>query len=61
MGNYQLIGKVRKVNRLNLEFLSEHHYDPYFRMNGGALVRDCCLYLAGADPFMLGARPREDG
>jgi acyl-CoA synthetase (AMP-forming)/AMP-acid ligase II/acetyltransferase-like isoleucine patch superfamily enzyme len=51
---YQLIGKVRKVNRLNLlEFLSGTPFMTYyFRMNGGNIGEDCCLYPAGADPFM---------
>jgi acetyltransferase-like isoleucine patch superfamily enzyme len=51
---YQLIGKVRKVNRLNLlEFISGTPFMTYyFRMNGGHIGKDCCLYPAGADPFM---------
>ena len=24
----------------------------YFRLNGGTIGKDCCLYPAGADPFM---------
>lgn len=51
---YQLIAKVRKVNRLNLlDFLSGTPFmATYFRLNGGDIGEDCCLYPSGADPFM---------
>lgn len=51
---YQLISKVRKFNRLNfLDFLSGTPFmAAYFRLNGGRIGRDCCLFPAGADPFM---------
>jgi acyl-coenzyme A synthetase/AMP-(fatty) acid ligase/carbonic anhydrase/acetyltransferase-like protein (isoleucine patch superfamily)/acyl carrier protein len=51
---YQLTAKIRKLNRLNLlQFLMGTPYmNWYFRMNGGNIGKDCCLYPAGADPFM---------
>lgn len=51
---YQLIAKVRKFSRLNLlDFFSGTPYmSAYFRWNGGRVGKDCCLYPAGADPFM---------
>jgi acyl-coenzyme A synthetase/AMP-(fatty) acid ligase/acetyltransferase-like isoleucine patch superfamily enzyme len=51
---YQLIAKIRKFNRLNfLEFLGGTPFiASYYRWNGGKIGKDCCLYPAGADPFM---------
>lgn len=51
---YQMIAKVRKISRLNfLDFFSGTPYmSAYFRWNGGNIGKDCCLYPAGADPFM---------
>jgi acetyltransferase-like isoleucine patch superfamily enzyme len=51
---YQLIAKIRSFSRLNLlQFLSGTPYMvAYFRLNGGDIGKDCCLYPAGADPFM---------
>lgn len=51
---YQLIAKVRKFSRLSfLDFFSGTPFmSAYFRWNGGNIGRDCCLYPAGADPFM---------
>jgi acetyltransferase-like isoleucine patch superfamily enzyme len=51
---YQLICKIRKFNRLNfLNFFSGTPFmAQYFRWNGGSIGKDCCLYPAGADPFM---------
>jgi len=51
---YQLFAKIRKINRMNLlEFLSGTPFMTfYFRLNGGNIGKDCCLYPAGADPFM---------
>jgi acetyltransferase-like isoleucine patch superfamily enzyme len=51
---YQLIAKIRKFNRLNfLDFFSGTPFlSTYFRLNGGNIGKDCCLYPAGADPFM---------
>jgi acetyltransferase-like isoleucine patch superfamily enzyme len=51
---YQLICKVRKFSRLNfLDFFSGTPFMAmYFRWNGGTIGKDCCLYPAGADPFM---------
>lgn len=51
---YQLIAKVRKFSRLNfLDFFSGTPFmSAYFRWNGGKIGKDCCLYPAGADPFM---------
>lgn len=51
---YQMIAKLRKFSRLNfLDFFSGTPYmAAYFRWNGGTIGKDCCLYPAGADPFM---------
>jgi hypothetical protein len=51
---YQLFAKIRKINRMNLlELLSGTPFMTfYFRLNGGNIGTDCCLYPAGADPFM---------
>jgi acyl-coenzyme A synthetase/AMP-(fatty) acid ligase/carbonic anhydrase/acetyltransferase-like protein (isoleucine patch superfamily) len=51
---YQLTAKIRKFSRLNLlQFIMGTPYmNWYFRMNGGNIGKDCCLYPAGADPFM---------
>ena len=51
---YQLVAKVRKFSRLNfLDFFSGTPFmSTYFRWNGGHIGKDCCLYPAGADPFM---------
>jgi carbonic anhydrase/acetyltransferase-like protein (isoleucine patch superfamily)/acyl carrier protein len=51
---YQLTAKIRKLSRLNLlQFLMGTPYmNWYFRWNGGKIGKDCCLYPAGADPFM---------
>lgn len=51
---YQMIAKVRKFSRLSyLDFFSGTPYmAAYFRWNGGTVGKDCCLYPAGADPFM---------
>lgn len=51
---YQLIGKIRKFNRLNfLDFFSGTPYmASYFRWNGSNVGSNVCLYPAGADPFM---------
>jgi acetyltransferase-like isoleucine patch superfamily enzyme len=51
---YQLTAKIRKLSRLNLlQFLMGTPYmNWYFRWNGGNIGKDCCLYPAGADPFM---------
>lgn len=51
---YQLIAKVRKFSRLNfLDFFSGTPFmSTYFRWNGGYIGKNCCLYPAGADPFM---------
>ena len=51
---YQLIAKIRKFSRLNLlQFIMGTPYmNWYFRWNGGSVGKDCCLYPAGADPFM---------
>eukprot|EP00978_Attheya_sp_CCMP212_P031431 scaffold118712_cov51-Attheya_sp.AAC.7 len=51
---FQLIAKIRKFNRLNfLDFFSGTPFlSTYFRLNGGTIGKDCCLYPAGADPFM---------
>lgn len=51
---YQLTAKIRKLSRLNLlEFITGTPYMSwYFRLNGGKVGRDVCLYPAGADPMM---------
>jgi len=51
---YQIIGKVRKFSRMTfLEFFSGTPFlAQYFRWNGARIGRDCCIYPAGADPFM---------
>lgn len=51
---YQLLGKVRKFSRLTfLEFFSGTPFlAAYFRWNGAKIGKDCCIYPAGADPFM---------
>jgi carbonic anhydrase/acetyltransferase-like protein (isoleucine patch superfamily) len=51
---YQLTAKIRKLSRLNLlEFITGTPYMSwYFRLNGGNVGRDVCLYPAGADPMM---------
>jgi acetyltransferase-like isoleucine patch superfamily enzyme len=51
---YQLIAKIRKFNRVNfLDFFSGTPFlSTYFRLNGSIIGKDCCLYPAGADPFM---------
>jgi acyl-coenzyme A synthetase/AMP-(fatty) acid ligase/acetyltransferase-like isoleucine patch superfamily enzyme len=51
---YQMIAKIRKFNRLSfLDFFSGTPFmASYFRWNGGTIGKDCCLYPAGADPFM---------
>ena len=51
---YQTIAKIRKFSRLNfLDFFSGTPFlSAYFRWNGGTIGRNCCLYPAGADPFM---------
>jgi carbonic anhydrase/acetyltransferase-like protein (isoleucine patch superfamily)/acyl carrier protein len=51
---YQLIGKLRKLNRLNLlDFFSGTPFlASFFRLHGCTIGKDVCLYPAGADPFM---------
>lgn len=51
---YQMIAKTRKFSRLNfLDFFSGTPFmSAYFRWNGGTIGKDCCMYPAGADPFM---------
>lgn len=51
---YQLIAKIRKFNRLNLlEFIfGTPLASGFFRLSGGDIGKDCCLYPSGADPFM---------
>ena len=51
---YQILGKVRKVGRLNLmDFISGTPYmSTFFRLLGGEIGNDCCLYPAGGDPYM---------
>ena len=51
---YQILGKLRKVGRLNLmDFLSGTPYmSTFFRLLGGEIGEDCCLYPAGGDPYM---------
>jgi acetyltransferase-like isoleucine patch superfamily enzyme len=51
---YQAICKIRKFSRFN--FLQFFYGTPYmnffFRLNGGKVGSNVCLYPAGADPFM---------
>lgn len=51
---YQLTAKIRKISRLNLlQFIAgTPMMSSYFRLNGGKVGKDCCLYPSGADPFM---------
>jgi acetyltransferase-like isoleucine patch superfamily enzyme/acyl carrier protein len=51
---YQSIAKIRNFNRMSfLDFFSGTPFlASYFRWNGGTIGKDCCLYPAGADPFM---------
>eukprot|EP00977_Amphora_coffeiformis_P011081 scaffold2655_cov179-Amphora_coffeaeformis.AAC.14 len=51
---YQLVCKIRKLNRLNLlQFMAGTPLmNWYFRRNGGKIGQNCCLYPSGADPFM---------
>ena len=51
---YQLIAKIRSVGRMNLmDFLGGTPYIAmFYRALGSKVGKDCCLYPAGADPFM---------
>jgi carbonic anhydrase/acetyltransferase-like protein (isoleucine patch superfamily)/acyl carrier protein len=51
---YQLVVKIRKLSRLNLlQFMAgTPMMNWYFRMSGGKVGKNCCLYPSGADPFM---------
>jgi acetyltransferase-like isoleucine patch superfamily enzyme len=51
---YQLISKIRKFSRYNFLqfFFGTPYMTIYFRLNGGNIGKDCCLYPSGADPFM---------
>ncbi|GKY96221.1 hypothetical protein MPSEU_000582000 [Mayamaea pseudoterrestris] len=50
---YQIVSKVRQSGKVNfLDFIAGTPYlATLFRMMGGKLGDDCCLYPAGADPF----------
>jgi acetyltransferase-like isoleucine patch superfamily enzyme len=51
---YQLIGKIRKFSRFSFLqfFFGTPYMTLYFRLKGGQIGKDCCLYPSGADPFM---------
>ena len=50
---YQIVTKIRNLGKVNfLDFIAGTPYlATLFRMMGGQLGNDCCLYPAGADPF----------
>lgn len=51
---YQVISRIRKLHRVStLDFIAGSPFmDWYFRMMGGSVGTKCCLYPAGADPYM---------
>ncbi|KAG7368376.1 AMP-binding enzyme [Nitzschia inconspicua] len=51
---YQILTCIRKLHRTTiLDFLAGSPYlNAYFRCLGSSIGKDCCLYPAGADPFM---------
>ena len=51
---YQIVTRVRSIGRMNMfDFLGGTPYiATIFRWLGCSIGKDCCLYPAGADPFM---------
>jgi carbonic anhydrase/acetyltransferase-like protein (isoleucine patch superfamily) len=51
---YQITTKVRDLGRMNfLDFIcGTPHMVTYFRLLGGKIGNDCCLYPTGGDPYM---------
>jgi carbonic anhydrase/acetyltransferase-like protein (isoleucine patch superfamily) len=51
---YQILSKVRSFGRMNfLDFIRGSPYlVTFFRLLGGNIGNDCCLYPTGGDPYM---------
>ncbi|KAL3764325.1 hypothetical protein ACHAW5_008922 [Stephanodiscus triporus] len=51
---YQTIANGREFSHMNLMdfFCGTRFMSAFFRWNGAIIGKDCCLYPAGADPFM---------
>jgi hypothetical protein len=53
---YQLLTSIRKLHRTSiLDFIAgtTPFMNTYFRLLGSNFGKDCCLYPAGGDPYML--------
>jgi len=51
---YQIAARIRNPGRMNfMDFIAgTPHLATFFRLSGATIGKDCCLYPAGADPFM---------